>query len=88
MLYGAAWAISATSSLCRGGVIAPPKGVRGALVFAVSLLLGQMVLYYLGADRRHCMFWCEQQRHLAHVLLHPRLASGVFVPLPFMPASC
>ncbi len=39
---------SDTSSYCASHIIAPPRGLSGATVFAASLLLGQMVLYYLG----------------------------------------
>ena len=86
MLYGAVWAIVGYIVLLVGGVISPPSGVRGAVVFAVSLLLGQMVLYYLGQIVDICMFWLMSNSGIVRMYYFIQdLLSGVFVPLWFMP---
>lgn len=88
MLYGAAWAIVGYLLLLTTGVLAPPSGASGALVFAVSLLLGQMVLYYLGQIIDVCMFWTMSTSGILHLYYFVQdLLSGVFVPLWFMPAA-
>jgi ABC-2 type transport system permease protein len=87
MLYGATWAIVGYIVLLWAGVIAPPSGARGAVVFGVSLLLGQMVLYYLGQIVDVCMFWTMSTNGIVRMYYFVQdLLSGVFVPLWFMPA--
>jgi ABC-2 type transport system permease protein len=87
MLYGATWAIAGYVLLLATGVIAPPSGASGAVVFGVSLLLGQMVLYYLGQIVDICTFWTMSTFGIAQMYYFIQdLLSGVFVPLWFMPA--
>lgn len=86
MVYGAAWALLGYAAILAAGVIEPPRGVRGVLVFTVSLVLGQIVLYYLGAIVDVSMFWMLSNNGLARMYYFIQdLLSGVFVPLPFMP---
>jgi ABC-2 type transport system permease protein len=86
MVYGAFWAALGYVVLLLAHVIAPPKGVSGATVFAVSLLLGQMVLYYLGQIVDVAMFWLVSNSAIVRMYYFVQdLLSGVFVPLPFMP---
>ncbi len=86
MLYGAFWAAIGYVVLLRVHIIAPPRGLRGATVFAASLLLGQMVLYYLGQIVDVAMFWLVSNSAIVRMYYFIQdLLSGVFVPLPFMP---
>lgn len=86
VLYGGGWALLGYVVLLAGRVINPPHGVEGAVVFAVSLCLGQMVLYYLGQIVDIAMFWMLSNNGLARMYYFVQdLLSGVFVPLPFMP---
>jgi ABC-2 type transport system permease protein len=87
MLYGAAWALAGYFVLLSTGVIAAPAGAGRALVFAVSLLLGQIILYYLGQVVDLSMFWFVNNNAIVRMYYFIQdLLSGVFVPLPFMPA--
>jgi ABC-2 type transport system permease protein len=84
--YGAMWAVLGYAVLLATHVIEPPAGVKGAIVFAVSLYLGQVVLYYLGQIVDVAMFWMLSNNGLARMYYFVQdLLSGVFVPLPFMP---
>jgi ABC-2 type transport system permease protein len=86
VLYGGGWALLGYVALLAGGVIDPPAGVEGAIVFAASLCLGQVVLYYLGQIVDVAMFWMLSNNGLARMYYFVQdLLSGVFVPLPFMP---
>jgi ABC-2 type transport system permease protein len=86
VLYGGMWALLGYVVLLTGRVINPPHGVTGAIVFAVSLYLGQVVLYYLGQIVDITMFWMLSNNGLARMYYFVQdLLSGVFVPLPFMP---
>jgi ABC-2 type transport system permease protein len=84
--YGAVWAVLGYVILLAAHIIEPPRGVEGAVVFAVSLYLGQVVLYYLGQIVDVAMFWMLSNNGLALMYYFVQdLLSGVFVPLPFMP---
>lgn len=86
VLYGGSWALLGYVVLLAGGVINPPHGAKGAVVFAASLCLGQVVLYYLGQIVDIAMFWMLSNNGLARMYYFVQdLLSGVFVPLPFMP---
>ena len=86
MMYGAFWAVIGYVVLLRVHIIAPPRGLSGATVFAASLLLGQMVLYYLGQIVDIAMFWLVSNSAIVRMYYFIQdLLSGVFVPLPFMP---
>jgi ABC-2 type transport system permease protein len=79
MLYGATWAIAGYVVLTATGVIATPAGAGRALVFGVSLYLGQIVDL--------SMFWFVNNNAIVRMYYFIQdLLSGVFVPLPFMPA--
>jgi viologen exporter family transport system permease protein len=86
VLYGGTWALLGYVVLLATGVIAPPDGLRGAVVFLASLALGQVVLYYLGQIVDVSMFWLLSNNGIARMYYFVQdLLSGVFVPLPFMP---
>lgn len=87
MLYGAAWALAGYLVLVSTGVIDTPARAGRAVVFAVSLLLGQIILYYLGQVVDLSMFWFVNNSAIVRMYYFIQdLLSGVFVPLPFMPA--
>ncbi|MGH7490712.1 MAG: ABC-2 family transporter protein, partial [bacterium] len=67
MVYGAAWAVLGYTVILASGLIAPPHGLKGAVVFVISLLLGQVVLYYLGAIVDISMFWMLSNNGLARM---------------------
>jgi ABC-2 type transport system permease protein len=84
--YGMMWALLGYAVLLSAHIIDPPHGVEGAVVFVVSLYLGQVVLYYLGQIVDVAMFWMLSNFGLALMYYFIQdLLSGVFVPLPFMP---
>jgi ABC-2 type transport system permease protein len=85
--YGAAWATCGYAVLRAGGVIDGPHGAARGSVFAVSLVLGQIVLYYLGQIVDIAMFWMLSNNGVVRMYYFVQdLLSGVFVPLWFMPA--
>jgi ABC-2 type transport system permease protein len=85
--YGAAWATCGYVVLRVGGVIDGPHGAARGSVFAVSLVLGQIVLYYLGQIVDIAMFWMLSNNGVVRMYYFVQdLLSGVFVPLWFMPA--
>jgi ABC-2 type transport system permease protein len=87
MLYGAAWALAGYVVLLSTGVIGTPGGSGRTLVFALSLVLGQIILYYLGQIVDVGMFWFVNNSAIVRMYYFIQdLLSGVFVPLPFMPA--
>lgn len=86
MAYGAVWAVLGYTVLLIGGVIDGPGTVQRGAVFAVSLLLGQMVLYYLGQIVDVCTFWLLSIDNVVRMYYFIQdLLSGVFVPVWFMP---
>jgi len=86
VLYGGMWALLGYVVILALGVIDPPHGVEGAFVFAGSMVLGQIVLYYLGQIVDVAMFWMLSNNGIARMYYFVQdLLSGVFVPLPFMP---
>jgi ABC-2 type transport system permease protein len=87
MFYGAMWAIAGYVVLLGGGVITGPGGVSRGAVVLVSLLLGQIVLYYLGQLVDLATFWLVSNGGITRMYYFIQdLLSGVFVPLWFMPA--
>jgi ABC-2 type transport system permease protein len=85
--YGASWAILGYLVLRASGVIDGPHGAARGAVFVVSLVLGQIVLYYLGQIVDICMFWMLSNNGVARMYYFIQdLLSGVFVPLWFMPS--
>jgi ABC-2 type transport system permease protein len=86
MAYGATWAIAGYLVLLGTGVIVGPGSISRGAVFAISLLLGQIVLYYLGQLVDLSTFWILSNNGIARMYYFIQdLLSGVFVPLWFMP---
>jgi ABC-2 type transport system permease protein len=86
MAYGAMWAVAGFLVLLGTGVIAGPGNLSRWLVFVVSLILGQVVLYYLGQLVDLSTFWILSNNGVGRMYYFIQdLLSGVFVPLWFMP---
>jgi ABC-2 type transport system permease protein len=87
MLYGASWAVVGYVVLLAAGVIDGPRSFGSGLVFFASVVLGQVVLYYLGQIVDICMFWMLNGSGIVRMYYFVQdLLSGVFVPLWFMPS--
>jgi ABC-2 type transport system permease protein len=84
--YGFAWAAVAYA-LCRlTGVLQAPASAGAGAAFAVSLLLGQIVLYYLTL-LIDLLCFCTIQNNSALLILQfaQNLLSGAYAPLWFFP---
>jgi ABC-2 type transport system permease protein len=87
MLYGASWALVGYVVLLAAGVIDGPRSFGNGLVFFASVVLGQVVLYYLGQIVDISMFWMLNGSGIVRMYYFVQdLLSGVFVPLWFMPS--
>jgi ABC-2 type transport system permease protein len=87
MGYGAMWAIVGYAVVLATGMVRPPASATVGAVFVVSLVLGQMILYYLGQLVDLATFWLVSNTGLTRMYSFVQdLLSGVFVPLWFLPA--
>jgi ABC-2 type transport system permease protein len=86
MIYGFAWAAAGYIIIRSTGVIEAPGNITHTAVFAISLLLGQIVFYYLGQVVELSTFWFVGNDGTTRLYYFVQdLLSGVFVPLWFMP---
>ncbi|GKQ37090.1 ABC-2 family transporter protein [Streptomyces sp. A012304] len=85
-VYGFAWALAGYAVCLAAGVVEPPRSAAAAGVFALSLLLGQWVLYYVMLALDQLCFW-TLRNHAAMLILvfAQNLLSGVYAPLWFFP---
>ncbi|WP_460070700.1 ABC transporter permease [Streptomyces sp. YKOK-I1] len=85
-LYGFTWALAGYTACLAAGVVDPPGSAAVAAVFAVSLLLGQLVLYYvmLILDQL-CFFTIRNNSAMLILIFAQNLLSGVYAPLWFFP---
>ncbi len=85
-LYGFAWAVGGYAVALAAGVIEPPRSAAVAGVFALSLLLGQWVLYYITLVTDQWCFWALRNNAAVMILVFAQnLLSGVYAPLWFFP---
>ncbi|MGW1714562.1 ABC transporter permease [Streptomyces sp. NPDC002156] len=85
-LYGFAWALAGYAICLAVGVIEPPESAAVAGVFALSLLLGQLVLYYVMLVIDQLCFWTLRNGAAMLILIFAQnLLSGVYAPLWFFP---
>lgn len=84
--YGLVWA-AVTYAVCRAlGLVGPPASAEAGALFGLTLLLGQIVLYYLLALVDVACFWTLRNFGvLAIVRLASSLFAGAIVPLWFFP---
>ncbi|WP_405968046.1 ABC-2 family transporter protein [Streptomyces sp. NBC_00015] len=85
-LYGLAWALMGHAVCLAAGVVEPPGSAAVATVFALSLLLGQWILYYvmLAIDQL-CFFTLRNNAAMLILIFAQNLLSGVYAPLWFFP---
>ncbi|HEY8984603.1 MAG TPA: ABC-2 family transporter protein, partial [Streptomyces sp.] len=85
-LYGFVWALAGYAVCLAVGVVEPPKSAAVAGVFALSLLLGQWVLYYIMLVIDQWCFWALRNGAALLILVFAQnLLSGVYAPLWFFP---
>ncbi|MDL5204516.1 ABC-2 family transporter protein [Streptomyces sp. ALI-76-A] len=85
-LYGFAWAVGGYAVCLVAGVVEPPGSAAVAGVFALSLLLGQWVLYYVMLVLDQLCFWTVRNNAAMLILIFAQnLLSGVYAPLWFFP---
>ncbi|MER6121285.1 ABC-2 family transporter protein [Streptomyces sp. NPDC001795] len=85
-LYGLVWALAGYTVCLATGVVQPPKSAAVAGVFALSLLLGQWVLYYVMLVIDQLCFWTLRNGAAMLILIFAQnLLSGVYAPLWFFP---
>ena len=85
-LYGFAWALAGYAVCLAAGVVEPPRSAAVAGVFALSLLLGQWVLYYVMLALDQLCFWTLRNSAAMMILIFAQnLLSGVYAPLWFFP---
>ena len=85
-LYGFAWALGGYVVCLAAGVVEPPGSAAVAGVFALSLLLGQWVLYYVMLVTDQWCFWALRNSAALLILIFAQnLLSGVYAPLWFFP---
>ncbi|MDQ0687013.1 MULTISPECIES: ABC-2 family transporter protein [Streptomyces] len=85
-LYGLAWAVAGYAVCLWTAVVTPPGSAAVAGVFALSLLLGQWILYYvmLAIDQL-CFFTLRNSAAMLILVFAQNLLSGVYAPLWFFP---
>ncbi|RZB15402.1 hypothetical protein StrepF001_32135 [Streptomyces sp. F001] len=85
-LYGLAWALTGYAVCLAAGVVEPPESPAVAGVFAISMLLGQWVLYYvmLVIDQL-CFFTLRNGAAMLILIFAQNLLAGVYAPLWFFP---
>jgi len=85
-LYGLTWALTGYAICLAAGVVEPPESAAVAGVFAVSMLLGQWVLYYVMLVIDQLCFWTLRNGAAVLILIFAQnLLSGVYAPLWFFP---
>ncbi|MBK3577688.1 ABC-2 family transporter protein [Streptomyces sp. MBT65] len=85
-MYGLAWALTGYAVCLAVGVVEPPKSPAVAGVFALSMLLGQLVLYYVMLLIDQLCFWTLRNGAAMLILIFAQnLLSGVYAPLWFFP---
>lgn len=85
-LYGFAWALAGYAVCRTAGVVEPPESAATAGVFVLSLLLGQLVLYYVLLVLDQLCFWTVRNNAAMLILIFAQnLLSGVYAPLWFFP---
>jgi ABC-2 type transport system permease protein len=83
---GATWSLLAFGALLAAGLLPPPSSVLVAVTFAATLLLGQVLLYYLGALMDLTTFWLVTNSGVVDIYNFVQdLLAGVYVPLWLLP---
>jgi ABC-2 type transport system permease protein len=86
LLYGVAWASIGYIVCLSAGVILVPASIGGALAFALTFTLGQIVLYYLVLLTDQLCFWViKNHSALAILVFTQNLLSGTYASLWYFP---
>jgi ABC-2 type transport system permease protein len=84
--YGLAWVLAGYAACLALGVVSPPASAGAAAASAVSLLFGQVTLYYLLLSVDLFCFWAVMNSSAVQILgFAQSLLSGVLAPLWFFP---
>ena len=85
-LYGLTWALVGYVVCLAIGVVRPPGSAAVAGVFVLSLVLGQLVLYYVMLLIDQLCFWTLRNTAAMLILVFAQnLLSGVYAPLWYFP---
>ncbi|WP_425473587.1 ABC transporter permease [Streptomyces tailanensis] len=85
-LYGFGWVLAGYALSLAVGIVVPPSSYEVAAVFAVSMLLGQLVLYYVMMLVDLLCFWTLRNESALLILVFAQnLLSGVYAPLWYFP---
>lgn len=84
--YGLVWVLAGYATCLAVGVVSPPASAGAAAASAVSLLFGQITLYYLLLLVDLFCFWAVMNSSAVQILgFAQSLLSGAFAPLWFFP---
>ncbi len=84
--YGACWALAGYLVCLAAGLVQPPASAAAGLVAAVSLLVGQVILYYLTLMVDLICFWTTVNHMAVRIYqFTASLLSGAFAPLWYFP---
>jgi ABC-2 type transport system permease protein len=85
-LYGFAWVVAGYVICLSIGIVTPPPTGSAAAAFAVSMMLGQIVMYRLLLIVDLLCFWTTLNNSAVAIMRFVQdLLSGVFAPLWFFP---
>ncbi|MGW0705940.1 ABC transporter permease [Streptomyces sp. NPDC002643] len=85
-LYGFGWVLVGYALSLAVGIVAPPGSPEVAAVFLASLLLGQLVLYYVMMLVDLLCFWTlRNEAAILIIVFAQNLLSGVYAPLWYFP---
>jgi ABC-2 type transport system permease protein len=84
--YGLAWVLAGYAVCLAAGLVSPPASAGAAVACAVSLLLGQVTMYYLLLVVDLLCFWTLKNQSAIEILgFAQNLLSGMFAPLWYFP---
>jgi ABC-2 type transport system permease protein len=84
--YGLAWVLAGYAICLALGIVSPPASTGAAVASAVSLLFGQITLYYLLLIVDLFCFWAVMNKSAMQILgFAQSLLSGAFAPLWYFP---
>jgi ABC-2 type transport system permease protein len=84
--YGFGWVLAGFAVCLAAGVVSPPASAGAAVASAVSLLLGQVTVYYLLLVVELLCFWTLKNQSALEILgFAQNLLSGLLAPLWYFP---
>jgi viologen exporter family transport system permease protein len=86
LAYGFVWVVAGYTICLATGLVAPPPSAAAALAAAVSLLFGQLTMYYLMLVVDLLCFWTIKNNSAVQIIdFAQNLLSGAFAPLWYFP---